>query len=142
MIKQRKESLVQFQAGNRPDLVAKESAEIALLQSYMPAQLTAAEIDALIAEAIAADRRRQHQGHGQGDGHRQGQGAGPGRHGRRRAPKSKPSSAVDRNAVHGRPYSTAVHRRNRRALRYRRDHRCARAAEEIGARIQGLLPVS
>jgi len=54
MIKQRKESLVQFQAGNRPDLVAKESAEIVLLQSYLPAQLTAAQIDALIAEAIAA----------------------------------------------------------------------------------------
>jgi uncharacterized protein len=54
MIKQRKESLVQFQAGNRPDLVAKETAEITLLQSYMPAQLSAAEIDALIAEAIAA----------------------------------------------------------------------------------------
>ncbi len=54
MIKQRKESVVQFQAGNRPDLVEKESAEITLLQSYLPAQLSAAEIDALIAEAIAA----------------------------------------------------------------------------------------
>ena len=64
MIKQRKESLVQFQAGNRPDLVDKEAAEIALLQSYMPAQLSDAEIDSLIADAIAATRRRQHQGHG------------------------------------------------------------------------------
>ena len=54
MIKQRKESLVQFQAGNRQDLVDKESAEIALLQTYLPAQLSGAEIDALIAEAIAA----------------------------------------------------------------------------------------
>ena len=54
MIKQRKESLVQFQAGNRQDLVDKESAEIALLQAYLPAQLSGAEIDALIAEAIAA----------------------------------------------------------------------------------------
>jgi uncharacterized protein YqeY len=53
MIKQRKESLVQFEAGNRPDLVAKESAEITLLQGYLPAQLSAAEIDALILEAIA-----------------------------------------------------------------------------------------
>ena len=41
MIKQRKESVVQFQAGNRPDLVEKESAEIACLQSYMPSQLSA-----------------------------------------------------------------------------------------------------
>jgi uncharacterized protein YqeY len=54
MIKQRKESLVQFQAGNRPDLVDKEAAEITLLQSYMPSQLSDADIDALIGEAIAA----------------------------------------------------------------------------------------
>jgi uncharacterized protein YqeY len=54
MIKQRKESLTQFQAGNRPDLVDKESAEIALLQGYMPAQLSGAEIDVLISDAIAA----------------------------------------------------------------------------------------
>ena len=54
MIKQRKESLVQFQAGNRPDLVAKESGEIALLQGYLPSQLSDSEIDALISDAIAA----------------------------------------------------------------------------------------
>ena len=54
MIKQRKESLTQFQAGNRPDLVDKETAEIALIQGYMPSQLGDAEIDSLIAEAIAA----------------------------------------------------------------------------------------
>jgi len=54
MIKQRKESLVQFQAGNRQDLVEKEAAEIALLQGYLPSQLNPAEIDALIDEAVAA----------------------------------------------------------------------------------------
>ncbi len=54
MIRQRKESLVQFQAGNRPDLVDKESAEIVLLQSYMPSQLSDGEIDALITDAVAA----------------------------------------------------------------------------------------
>jgi uncharacterized protein len=54
MIKQRKEALVQFQAGNRPDLVAKESAEITLLHAYLPSQLTEAEVDALILEAIAS----------------------------------------------------------------------------------------
>jgi uncharacterized protein len=54
MIKQRKESLVHFQAGNRPDLVDKESAEITLLQTYMPSQLSDAELDALIADAISA----------------------------------------------------------------------------------------
>jgi uncharacterized protein len=54
MIKQRKESLVQFQAGNRQDLVEKEAAEITLLQGYLPSQLSAAEIDALIDDAVAA----------------------------------------------------------------------------------------
>ena len=53
MIKQRKESLVQFQAGNRQDLVQKESAEITLLQAYLPSQLSDADLDALIAEAVA-----------------------------------------------------------------------------------------
>jgi uncharacterized protein len=54
MIKQRKESLVQFQAGNRQDLVDKEAAEITLLKSYLPSQLGDAELDGLIADAIAA----------------------------------------------------------------------------------------
>jgi uncharacterized protein YqeY len=53
MVKQRREAIVQFEAGSRADLVAKENAEIATLQSYLPAQLSEAEIDALIAEAIA-----------------------------------------------------------------------------------------
>jgi len=54
MIKQRKESVTQFQAGNRADLVAKESAEITLLSGYLPAQLDAGELDSLIREAIAS----------------------------------------------------------------------------------------
>ena len=54
MIKQRKESLVQFQAGNRQDLVEKEAAEITLLQGYLPSQLSATEIDALISDTISA----------------------------------------------------------------------------------------
>ena len=53
MIKQRRESVAQFQAGNRADLVAKESAEIAVLSNYLPAQLGDAELDAMIREAIA-----------------------------------------------------------------------------------------
>ena len=53
MIKKRKESIAQFQSGGREDLVAKETEEIDLLQAYLPAQLSEAELDALIAEAIA-----------------------------------------------------------------------------------------
>ena len=52
MIKQRREAIVQFESGGRADLVAKETAEIAVLQSYLPAQMSEAEIDGLIAEAI------------------------------------------------------------------------------------------
>jgi len=54
MIKQRKEAITQFEAGGRADLVAKESAEIRVLQTYLPAQMSDAEIDAVIAEAIAS----------------------------------------------------------------------------------------
>ena len=53
MIKQRRESIVQFDAGNRPDLAAVERAEIKLLQAYMPQPLSETEIDALIASAVA-----------------------------------------------------------------------------------------
>jgi len=54
MVKQRKESIAQFQSGGRADLVAKETAELAVIQAYLPAQLSDAELDALIAEAIAS----------------------------------------------------------------------------------------
>jgi len=53
MIKQRRESIVQFDAGNRPDLAAAERAEITLLQAYMPQPLSETEIDALISSAVA-----------------------------------------------------------------------------------------
>jgi uncharacterized protein len=54
MIKQRKESVAQFQAGNRQDLVDKENSEITLLQGYMPSQLSEAELDSLISDAVAS----------------------------------------------------------------------------------------
>jgi uncharacterized protein YqeY len=54
MIKQRKESIVQFEQGGRADLAAKEKSEIDLLQGYLPAQLSDAEIDTLIRDSIAA----------------------------------------------------------------------------------------
>jgi uncharacterized protein len=53
MIKMRKESIEQFKSGGREDLVAREAKEIELLQGYLPAQLSEAEVDALIREAIA-----------------------------------------------------------------------------------------
>src|SRR5262249_31103845 len=53
MVKQRKEAITQFESGGRADLVAKEQAELHLLQAYLPAQMSDAEIDALVAEAVA-----------------------------------------------------------------------------------------
>jgi len=54
MIKQRRDSITQFEAGKREDLAAVERAEVELLTAYMPARLADAEIDALIADAIAS----------------------------------------------------------------------------------------
>ncbi|HEV7432486.1 MAG TPA: GatB/YqeY domain-containing protein [Steroidobacteraceae bacterium] len=53
MVKQRRESIAQFAAGGRADLVAKEEAELRLLSAYLPVPLTDAELDALIAEAVS-----------------------------------------------------------------------------------------
>jgi uncharacterized protein YqeY len=54
MIKQRRDSIAQFEAGHRADLAAVEKAELEVLAGYMPQPLSNAEIDALIAEAMAA----------------------------------------------------------------------------------------
>lgn len=53
LIKQRREAATQYEAGHRPDLAAKELAEIALLQAYLPEPLSEAELDALIERALA-----------------------------------------------------------------------------------------
>ena len=53
MVKQRRDSIAQFTAGNRMDLVATDQGELAVLQGYQPQQMSEAEIDAAIAAAIA-----------------------------------------------------------------------------------------
>lgn len=52
MVKQRRESVTQFEAGGRPELAEKENAEILVIQTYLPAQLSDAEISALLDSAI------------------------------------------------------------------------------------------
>jgi uncharacterized protein len=53
-VKRHLESIDAFKKGNRPDLVAKEEAEMAILQQYMPAQIGREEITAVVKEVIAA----------------------------------------------------------------------------------------
>ena len=52
MVQQRKDSIEQFDKGGRPDLVEKEEAELKVIQEFLPAQMSEADLDAIIAEAI------------------------------------------------------------------------------------------
>jgi len=54
MIKQRKDSISQFEAGGRPDLAEIEKAELSILSTYMPASLSETEVQAEVAAAVAA----------------------------------------------------------------------------------------
>ena len=53
MLKQRRESIKQYEAANRQDLLDQEEYEVGVIQEFMPAQLDEAEIDSIIAAAIA-----------------------------------------------------------------------------------------
>ncbi len=52
MLKQRRDSIEQFSAANREDLAAIERAEVLVIQTYLPAQLSSEELDAIVAKAI------------------------------------------------------------------------------------------
>ena len=54
MVKQRRDSVEQFEKGGRDDLAAIENAEIEVLEAYLPEQLSDAELDALIGDAISS----------------------------------------------------------------------------------------
>ena len=53
LVKQRKESIDQFTKGNRPELAEKETKELAIIESYLPAGASAAEMNAAITRAIS-----------------------------------------------------------------------------------------
>lgn len=53
-VKQRRDSIEEFKKGGREDLVAQNEADIAILMEYLPAQLSEAEVKALVDEAVAA----------------------------------------------------------------------------------------
>src|SRR5215831_6855012 len=54
MIKQRKDSIAQFEKAARQDLADKEKYEISVLEGYLPKQLSQAEVEAIVDEAVAA----------------------------------------------------------------------------------------
>ena len=53
LVKQRKESIEQFTKGNRPELASKETKELAIIESYLPASASATEMEAAITKAIS-----------------------------------------------------------------------------------------
>lgn len=53
MLKQRKDSITQYEAAQRQDLADAEKAEVAVLMAYMPQALSAAEVEAIVAQAVA-----------------------------------------------------------------------------------------
>jgi len=53
LVKQRKESIEQFTKGNRPELAGKETKELAIIESYLPASASATEMEAAITKAIS-----------------------------------------------------------------------------------------
>jgi len=55
LVKQHRESIEQFRAGGRDDLVARESEEMAVLEAYLPAQMDAAAIAGVVSEVIASE---------------------------------------------------------------------------------------
>ncbi len=54
LVKQRKESIEQYKAGNRQDLVDQEAAELKILETYLPAQMSKEQVEKLVAEVIAS----------------------------------------------------------------------------------------
>jgi uncharacterized protein YqeY len=54
MIKQRRESIEQFEKGNRPELAAREQAEITVIETYLPAQMSDTEVESAIESAVKA----------------------------------------------------------------------------------------
>lgn len=53
LVKQRKESIEQYQAANRQDLVDKEASELKIIEAYLPAQMSKDQIEVIVGEVIA-----------------------------------------------------------------------------------------
>ena len=81
MLKQRRDSISQFESAGRQDLADTEKFEVSVLQGYMPQPLTDAEAEALVVAAIASSGGGWREGHGQSHGDRQAANGRTCRHG-------------------------------------------------------------
>ena len=84
MAKQRRESIEMYVTGNRPELADAERAELAIIESFMPAQMAPEEAKAAIAALVSRTGRHVGEGHGPGDGGGEGALCRAARHGRGR----------------------------------------------------------
>ena len=79
LVKQRRDSIEQFTKGGRKDLADKETAEIVVLESYLPPAVDAAELERVVDNAIASTGATSRKGHGQSDEGGDGGSGGPDR---------------------------------------------------------------
>ncbi len=84
MVKSRRESVELYRQGHRQDLVDKEEAEIAVIETFLPQQMDEAAMERGGCGGDCGDRGCQHQGHGQGDGRAAGKARRDARHGQGR----------------------------------------------------------
>ena len=156
MIKQGKDALTQFRDGGRADLVAKEEAELKVLQTYLPQPLTRSRARYVPRRMHRRRGRHERQGSRQSHGRHQDARRGPRRHEHRQRPRAhdadaritarapNPAVVVGTGArimpSNGRANPQILHRRADRPSRHRRGRRRPRHAEARRQQLQRPLP--
>ena len=116
MVKSRRESVELYTKGNRPELAAKEEAEIAVIESFLPQQMDEAAMRAGGRRRGRRNRRRRHQGHGQGHGGAEGEARRQPGHGQGRPDGQSAACRPDRHAAMALPASFLDELRTRTPL--------------------------
>ena len=96
LVKQREDSIFQFRKANRPELVEKEEAELAVLRAYLPAEASDAEIEKAVEQAVTETGAASAEGHRQGDEGGAGRARGDGQAGGRQARQRRRPQAARR----------------------------------------------
>ena len=136
MIKQRRDSIAQFEKAARQDLADKEKFEVAILEAYLPQRLSDAEVEAIVAEAVAATGAQSPADMGKVMGAGEAEARGARRHG----PGLRARQGEARGTII--PHDPAgLHPVAARARRHRRRGGPLREAQEGGRQFHRLLPV-